>query len=776
MKKWLVLFVVLIPQVVVAQKFTISGTIKDAGSGESLIGANVVNLKNYSGTTSNYYGFYSLTLPSDSINLICTYVGYQPQQVSFVLKKDTVINFNLSAGTYLQEVVVQGQKIEAIQESTQMSSVNVPVAQIKALPALFGEVDVFKVLQLLPGVQSGNEGTSGLYVRGGGPDQNLILLDGVPVYNASHLFGFFSVFNADAINNVELIKGGFPARYGGRLSSVIDINMKEGNMKKFQGEGTIGLIASKMTIEGPIIKDKTSFIVSGRRTYIDLLTMPIVKAVDRNAAAGYYFYDFNAKVNHIISDRDRIYLSAYTGNDKFYGRYRYDYIFDGVESEFKNDFGLQWGNTTSALRWNHVFSPRLFSNFTLTYSRYRFNVYNQYAYSTYNFETQERTKDFYALEYLSGIKDKAVKVDFDWIPNPNHYVRFGASTIAHTFTPGATAIKVSQEVDTTFGADKIRGLEFAAYIEDDIKINSRTKVNLGLHSSGFYVNDVFYPTLQPRVSGRYLLTPDLSVKASYASMTQFIHLLTNSGIGMPTDLWVPVTDNIRPQHSRQVALGFAQSLFRDYEVSIEGYYKNMYNLIEYKEGASFLNVDNNWENLVEIGNGRSYGAEFFLQKKVGDFSGWVGYTLSWTDRQFDNLNWGERFPYKYDRRHDVGIAGVYNFSKEFDFSMAWAYGTGNAISLPISSYFAGEGIGGSVNHYESRNGFRMRPYHRLDLNVSWSKVKRWGVRTWSAGLYNAYNRRNPFFMAVGHDRGGHLKFIQWSLFPVLPSISFSFKF
>jgi hypothetical protein len=756
-----------------AQRHTISGYVRDGSNAESLIGANVYEKKLLAGTTANNYGFYSLTLPSDTVTIVYSYVGYAPKEVKFLLRRDTIINVELM-GAALQEVVIIGERSDPIQERTQMSSISVPIAQMKSMPAFLGEVDILKVLQLLPGVQSGMEGSSGMYVRGGGPDQNLILLDGVPVYNASHLFGFFSVFNADAINNVELIKGGFPARYGGRLSSVIDISMKEGNMKKFQGEGSIGLISSKLTLEGPIVKDRTSFIVSGRRTYIDLLARPLMKAESEDEIMGYFFYDLNAKLNHKFSDKDRIYLSMYTGDDKFYAKYKYDEHYNGNIYRSKEDGGITWGNITTALRWNHMLNQKLFSNTTLTYSRYRFNTKLE--------EKSENIIDgipenrFYSLKYLSGIQDYALKFDFDYLPNPKNYVRFGANAIHHTFNPGAFGYKETDQADTTMGAPKMNAIEFGLYAENDIIVTNRLKLNVGLHFSGFNVDGRFYNSLQPRVAGRYLFTPTFSGKFSYNQMQQFIHLLTNSGIGLPTDLWVPSTGTIQPQQAQQVAMGLAKNLNSTYEISLEGYYKKMKNLIEYKEGANFFNLEKDWEGKVESGEGSSYGAELFLQKKHGSVTGWIGYTLAWSNRTFENINDGETYPYKYDRRHDLSVAMMKKLGRKVEFSTNWVYGTGNAITLPMASY---SGMYHDIYDYGSRNSFRMNSYHRLDLSFSFVKNTRWGERRWILGVYNAYNRKNPFYVDIKtkhNEAGAYNQFVQYSLFPIIPSISYSFKF
>ena len=773
------LLMFILPLSLFGQKYTISGYISDKATGEKLIGANVYDLKTLQGTTTNNYGFFSLTLPADSVHLTVSYIGYNAYSNQMLLNKDMQLNISLSSALELEQIEVTAEMTERIEERTQMSTISIPIQQIKALPAFMGEVDILKALQLLPGVQSGNEGASGLYVRGGSPDQNLILLDGVPVYNVSHLFGFFSVFNADAINNVQLIKGGFPARYGGRLSSVLEINMKEGNSQEFHGEGSVGLIASKLTLEGPIVKDKASFIISGRRTYYDILAQPfILMATDGAGTGGYYFYDLNAKVNYKISDKDRLYLSAYMGDDKFYFKDKY------TEGDYTNkvDGKLRWGNTTAVLRWNHQFNKKLFSNTTLNFSKYKFltSASNE-TIDKVNGKTETTS---YLLQYFSGIQDWSTKVDFDFIPAPNHFVKFGASAIWHKFEPGATQFKlnfIGEQLDTTIANQTVNAGEFAVYIEDDMKISNRLKANIGLHASGFSVNDEFYKSLQPRASLRFLINENLSFKASYAAMAQYIHLLTNSGIGLPTDLWVPATEKIRPQNSHQVAAGLARTFMDKYEVSLEGYYKQMNNIIEYKDGASFLSTDRDWQNKVEPGTGWSYGSELFIQKKTGNTTGWIGYTLSWTNRQFEEINFGEIFPYKYDRRHDISVVVIHKINDNIEISGTWVYGTGNAVTLPLQRYpSTSEGIDFEdffyeLEYYKERNGYRMRDYHRLDLGVTFKKERRWGESAWNFSVYNAYNRKNPFFIYYTSD-GKKPVFKQVSLFPIIPSVSYSFKF
>ncbi len=764
-----------------SQRATISGFVRDYTTGESLIGASVYLPVTKSGTSTNAYGFYSLTLPQDSVEVVFSYVGYTSVKKKFFLQRDTTFVIVLEEATLLEEVVVTGEAVEAIHEASSMSTTTIPINQIKALPAFFGEVDVLKTLQLMPGVQAGTEGSTGLYVRGGGPDQNLILLDGVPIYNASHLFGFFSIFNADAINRVELIKGGFPARYGGRLSSVIDISMKDGNMKKVQGEASIGLIASKVTVEGPITKDRTSFIFSARRTYIDALARPIIRLATQQVA-GYYFYDLNFKLNHIIDSRNRLYLSTYTGDDRAYSRERQSYVFNNERRESRNEFGLRWGNVVTAARWNHVLSPKLFANLTGTYSRYRFDLFSEYR-ETIERVNEEPERRFSRDQYISGISDWAGKLDFDYMPNPNHYVRFGTQTIFHRFAPGVYTVRSSGGLDTTTSARITNAIELAHYVEDDWLISNRLKVNAGLHASSFFVDGRSYYSWQPRISGRWLMTSNFALKASYVEMAQFIHLLTNAGLGLPTDLWVPSTGSVRPQTARQAAIGIAKTVRNTYEFSLETYYKRMNNLIEYKDGASFVEQEQSWEDKIEKGGvGTAYGVEVLAQKKVGALTGWVGYTLSYTDRQFQNLNFGQPFPYKFDNRHDINIALAHTWNDKMDFSLAWTFTTGNAITLATQKFDSMiEGLNSpmrvvpELQYFESRNGYRMPHYHRLDVSVSWWKKKKHGLRKWTVGIYNAYNRMNPFFIELG-EQNGRPQFIQYSLFPIIPSATYTFKF
>ncbi len=758
------------------QKFTVNGYVTDKKSGERLLGASVFFETKNTGTTSNSFGFYSVTLPAetDSLELKVSYAGYITFSQKILLNRDITLSMELELVKDLAGVTVTSVSKTAIQNRTQMSSIDLPVSTIKSLPAFLGEVDVMKAIQLLPGVQAGSEGSSGLYIRGGSPDQNLILLDGVPVYNVSHLFGFFSVFNADALNSVEVMKGGFPARYGGRLSSVIDIRMKEGNKKEFHGEGGAGIVASRLMLEGPIGKKKnTSFMISGRRTYIDLLAKPIIKSqTDGEVDAGYYFYDLNGKINFNLGKKDHLYFSGYFGDDKFYAKDKYNN--NGANGNEVNTFnsGLKWGNATAVGRWNHEFSRKLFGNLTFYFSRYNFDVFAEEK------SESPTSNERYFLKYLSGIRDWSARYDVDFLPNPNHFIKAGISGIAHFYKPGAVQSKIKSDdfnEDTLIKYQFINAKELEAYIEDDIRISPKLKTNIGIHFTGFSVSSKLFTSVQPRASIRYLITPDLSIKASYVQMNQYVHLLTNSGIGLPTDLWVPVTTKIPPQIAHQFATGVAYNYKNGYEISVEGYYKSMKNVIEYAEGASYLNATSNWEDKVEIGKGWSYGAEFFVQKKKGKTTGMLGYTLSWTNRKFDNLNNGKLFPYKYDRRHDLKAAIVHKVSDRFEVSADWVYGTGQAITLPTEVYLGNDQQ--EVEVFDGRNGFRMKSYHRFDFSAKFTKKKKWGERAWVIGVYNAYSRQNPFFIFRDYDYlNGKPVFKQVSLFPVIPSVSYQFKF
>jgi outer membrane receptor for ferrienterochelin and colicin len=788
-----------------AQKYTISGYVEDVETGEQLIGASVYNANDPSqGASTNVYGFFSLTVPEGQILLSGSYVGYNEFEQKINLESDTVINIKLSSQIMLDEVIVSSKRNEV--EDVQISKIDIPIQTIKNIPSLMGETDVMKAIQLLPGVQSGTEGMSGIYVRGGGPDQNLMLLDGVPVYNVNHLFGFFSVFNGDAISNVSLTKGGFPARYGGRLSSVIDIRMKEGNLYDYKADVSVGLIASRATVEGPIVKGKSSFIVSARRTYLDVLAIPLellygkIKKEDP-FIAGYFFHDFNAKLNYKFSGTDRIYLSFYGGKDKAYANFKSKDFSGNLLGEDK--FNLNWGNFVTAFRWNHIFTPKLFLNTTATYTKFKYAIgQDKYSiWSAVNDATGQQYRSSSLSEYQSGITDLAINCDFDWIINTDVQFKFGANAIRHYFNPGYSINSQSwagETVDTTYGYTNIIGNEFAAYLESEINIGKYISLNAGGRFVAYQISDTTCFSPEPRLSARFLINKNLSFKLAYSQMQQNIHLLANSTVGLPTEIWVPATKNILPQKSTQYAGGFAFKLFNKLDITVEGFYKEMTNLVEYKEGQSLFfsfndtEVENaaSWESKVEQGKGWSYGAEIFIQKNYGKLNAWLGYTLSWSQRQFENISFGEVFPSKFDRRHDISLTMSYKQNKKIDYGLTWVYSSGNNITLAGSQYLTlggvnqyvnsiaeGYGVPSPVSYYGHRNNFQMPSYHRLDLGVNFHKEKPRGTRTWSISVYNAYCRMNPFYIDVWYDPDdGTTTIGKVSLFPIIPSVTYSFKF
>ncbi len=753
-----------------AQNFTISGVVTEENSKELLIGVNIYLPALKTGTITNSYGFYSITLPKGTYKIVYSFVGYKTLEKEVEFNANRQVNISLSPGQELQEVEVAAQQ-NRISREVQMSNITLPVRDIKMLPVFLGEKDVLRMIQLMPGVQKGSEGQTGIYVRGGGPDQNLMILDDAPVYNASHLFGFFSIFNGDALRNVELIKGGFPARYGGRLSSVIDMSMKDGNKSKYAGELGIGLIASRGVFEGPIVKNKSSFIISARRTYLDILLLPaMLKNSGGEAYGGYYFYDFNAKLNFDIDSCNKVFVSGYFGQDKFYMKQTDENIYTSIG----------WGNATGTVRWNHIFSPRLFSNLSFISSNYRFAIKGE-------------EEDFY-FKYYSGINDLGLKYDFYYQPSLEHTIRAGAHSTVHLFTPKAFVTKIEEHIDDFFNQkQRYNGFESALYAEDLYKPGSRLQINAGLRLTSYLMEKKADHAIEPRLAVSYMLTENLSVKASYARMKQYIHLLTNTGIGLPTDLWVPATELVPPEKSQIVAAGIAQDIAGgDYLLSVEGYYKTMDNVIQYKPGMSyFIEFDEdesgrqlNWQNMVCSGKAKSYGGEVFFQKKNGNFTGWIGYTLSWTPMHFDDINNGQTFWARYDRRHDASIVGIYRISEGFSLSFAWVYGTGNALTLqkskvPVVNHIPLSGLNPYLFNYGYEygglNSFRAEAYHRLDLSLQFNKELKKGTRTIELSVYNAYNRKNPYFYGI-EEKDGKNRLIRYSLFPVIPTLTYSFKF
>ena len=778
------LILVFVASVLHAQNHTISGYVRDIDSGEELIGANVYFQEIRNGTISNTYGYYSATIKKGTYTILISFIGYETINRPLVLDKDNKINFLLKPSSGLtEEIVIQSEKSDKNISSTQMGTVKMPVQTIKLLPVLFGEVDILKTIQLLPGVQSAGEGSSGFYVRGGGPDQNLILLDGANVYNSSHLFGFFSVFNADAIKDVKLIKGGMPANYGGRLSSVLDISMKEGNMKKFGIQGGVGLISSRLTVEGPIVKDTSSFIISGRRTYIDILARPFMSDTSMFSGSGYYFYDLNAKINYRLSEKDRIFLSGYFGRD----------VFTFNNSEDNINMSIPWGNSTASLRWNHLFSDKLFLNTTAIFSDYNFDI--------------GITQDNFRLSLFSGITDYSVLVDFNYFPNINHKISFGSQAIRHTFVPSSVSVD-TDESDLDIG-NKLKQYanDIAIYINDEFDLTERLKINAGLRGTYFqqvgpftrYVKDennnlidtvnyktgdeiVSFSHVEPRMSMRYKINDLSSVKASYTQNYQYIHMASMSSVTMPTDLWVPSSDIVAPQYGVQYVVGYFRN-FSDnlFETSVEIYFKQMENQIEYAPGSTPNdNIGDNADNNFVFGDGESYGLELFLKKNYGNTTGWIGYTLSKTTRQFELINDGNEYYAKYDRRHDLSVIVNHEFNPKWNLSFVYVYATGNSFTPVLGRLFMENGT--MLLEYGDHNFYRMKPYHRMDFSLTYNFVNNKKFNSsLNFSVYNLYNRHNPYFIYFGYEgdvTDGAFKTTatQVSVFPILPSISWNFDF
>jgi hypothetical protein len=783
-KNLLLVFFLLATQLLQAQKkVTVSGYIKDAYSGETLIGATFSIAGKTKGVSSNQYGFYSITLDSGAYTFSTTYIGYLPKTIPLVLSGDTVLNVDMISGASLQqEVVVTARKRDNNVKSAQLGRVSLPIEQIKSVPAFLGEVDLLKVVQLLPGIRNAGEGSAGIYVRGGGPDQNLIMLDDAVVYNTGHLFGFFSIFNSDAIKNVSLIKGGMPAQYGGRLSSVLDITMKEGNNQEFQTEGGIGLIASRFSIQGPIKKNKASFIVSARRTYADAIAKPFISKSSQFYGSGYYFYDLNAKINYSFSEKDRLYLSGYFGRD----------VFDFVNGRQSLDVNIPWGNATGTLRWNHVFNQKLFANTTVVYNDYNFKF--------------SAAQDDFSVGLSSGIRDLSLKHDLDFYPSGNHKLKFGGLYTYHRFTPSVVSGRQDSIEFKPLNAQVKGAHEAAIYLQDDWEISDKWQINAGLRYSLFqqvgpfklYETDAngnridstvyksgqpvqTYSGPEPRLSLRYSINDKSSIKASVSRNLQYIHLVSNAGTTLPTDLWVPSTYLVQPQKSWLYAAGYFRNFKNNmFETSVELYYKQMENQIEYREGYT-PNTINDTENDFVFGKGWSYGAELFVNKVKGKLTGWLGYTHSYTWRKFPALNNGDRYPAKYDRRHDMSVVAMYQLSKRWKLSGSFVFGTGNAATLPQRFYVIN---GVLTQEYSDINKYRLPSYHRLDLSavLEGKKNDRRKLKTeWVFSIYNVYSRANPYFIYFdqeGNPYDGTLRVQgkQVSIFPIIPAVTWNFKF
>jgi hypothetical protein len=795
MKKTLLfLCFLLIITVLSAQKVTLSGIVKDAASGESIAGAYVIlkdsTSKNApSQAITNSAGFYSITVEKGIYTLNLNYLGYKQVSEKITINSNLKRNIEMETATFVADaVVVTGKAEDRNVSGVNVGKMELKIETIKNMPAFMGEVDILKSIQLLPGIQSGSEGNSGFYVRGGNADQNLILLDEAPIYNPGHLFGFFSIFNADAVKSMEVFKSGMPANYGGRLASIVDVSQKEGNMKNYELDGGIGIIFARFTLQGPLKKDKASFIVSGRRTYIDWLMQPFLKKTSPFKGAKFYFYDLNAKFNIIVNDKHRIYVGGYYGSDVYGFKSRNG----SISSIFK------WGNGAGSVRWNYIISPKLFLNTSGTFSDYQFKT--------------EMKQGVYNFALSSGVRDYALKSELTFLPNPKHNVKFGVHYIFHTFFPSNHEVEAGEDNFLTLPKSKpFYANELAIYAGDEWDIAKWLKVSYGLRYSHFshigkfsrfilddkrqIVDTLVYKPGQiakqynypePRISARFLVDSLTSIKVSYTLNYQYLHQISMATVSLPTDVWMPSTSFIKPQIGHQVSLGVFRNFYKNmFEAYIDAYYKQMNNLTEYKDGLDFSSLQLNQDQILTQGKGYSWGIEFFLQKNRGWFTGFIGYTLSFTKRKFPELNKQDWFWAKYDRRHDVSVSLNFEVIRnKLSISAVWVFASGNTMTIPVGYYFFN---GNLMTEYSDRNAYRLPPYHRLDLSVNWNIVKRKHFETGlNLSIYNVYNRKNPFFIfyetTTNFDMEAqppvfemNTKAYKMSLFPIIPSLNWNFK-
>ncbi len=802
------------------KQVTVSGFVRDKRSAESLIGASVYESGSRVGTASNNFGFFSLTLPGGDITIRASYIGYTGRLYNLTdLERDTVLTIELEPSASLQEVVVTGQSTSKQSVlSTQMGALEINQQTIRSTPVMFGEADIIKTLQLTPGVSSGTEGTAGMYVRGGNVDENLFLIDGNPVYQINHIGGIFSAFNPEAISGMDFFKSGFPSRYGGRLSSVVDVHMKEGNMKEYHGSTTLGLISGNLNFEGPIVKDRTSFNISLRRTWLDVLSAPALAIANKitkkdgiRTRARYAFHDLNLKVNHIFNDRSRMYFSLYNGNDVLKGGstdYPSDFYSDVKSYNYDTDVSLRWGNIMATTGWTYVFNNRLFGKFSGVFTRYHsklrsteLDIEGKEGESGYSERFSENSTN-------TGIMDLGVRTSFDYLPVHSHHIRFGGDYLVHRFRPEynrSSSFDKSQDfisnINKEYANDLLWGHEAGVFAEDDWTLLPSVRINAGVRFSLFNVQGKTYTGVEPRVSLRWLLADNLSFKASYSRMNQYVHLISNSFISLPTDAWMPVTRKLKPLLSDQVSAGFYYDLNKTYSFSVEGYYKTMENLLEYRDGHTFTPSYLNWEDKLTAGDGRAYGAEFMVRKETGRTTGWIGYGLSWADRKFDELNLGERYPARFDNRHKLNIVVMHKISPKVEISAAWSYASGNHVTLSLENYMEngsliyvhGNGYDlpytGSwgIDYYEGRNNYQLPAYHRLDLGIKIYRPKKKGrMGIWTVSIYNVYSRMNPFMIhktdkevrdpssSYGYKVVPVFKTV--GIMPIIPSVSYTYKF
>ena len=764
-----------------AVRYTLRGHVTDLLSSETLISAGVFTGR--SGTITNEFGFYSITLDEGEYEFTFSYIGYETRSLHVKLDKDKVLNIALRPDARLDAAIVTGRAETGVQ-ATRSGAIDIPRSVLDNSPVLLGEKDVLKTIQTLPGVQGGMDGFSGIFVRGGSDDENLLLLDGVPVYNAAHAFGIFSVFTPESVKKVTLYKSDFPARYAGRASSVVDVRTNDGDMNSMHGAVTVGIMTDAVHLEGPLDDGKTSFSVSGRLVH-SLLFSPLMKAFD--VPANYWFYDLNGKINHRFSDKDRLYLGIYRGNDHLGLDEEYESTFGGeTRIDEKEETRMKWGNTIGTFRWNHVFGRRLFSNTTAFINSYHGSFgqssLNDYHGKVLNGYLEER------FRFSSGIFDVGAKTDFDWNPTPEHSVKFGAAVTSHRYHPDSNVSAVFSKTGDSALRDTLytnassvqRGFEASVYAEDDFSVGEKLKIDAGVHLSLFATQGKSYLSPQPRLSLRYAMTDDLALKGGYARMAQYIHKLSSSNISLPTDLWVPITKDIRPLVTDQVSSGVAFLGIKGWELTAEAYWKWSENVLEYKDAAANGSSAAEWSEAVEMGSGRAYGVELLARKTDGPATGWLSYTWSHTDRIFrdGSINAGKWFPYRYDRRHVITAFANYHFEKGIDFSALWTFASGGAMTLPTRSFSVMDYDGNVINvpYVETRSNYRLPADHRLDLSVNFTKQKHRGERTWNVGVYNVYARKNPNIVDIDIERNVAVRIRKYSFLICIPSISYTYRF
>ena len=741
------------------ETFTISGVVTDESSGEALIGAFISESHQQASTVTNNYGFFSLTLEAtDSLLLVVSHLGFRPQVKQLHLQENLELSIKLVPGKIdLEELVIYGNIEGGGIEETRIGVVDVPLKNIREVPSLLGEADVLKLIQLMPGVQGGNEGTAGFYVRGGNADQNLVQLDEAIVYNPNHLLGVVSTFNPSMLKNATLIKGGFPAQYGGRLSSILDLTMREGNNQDFHASGGIGIVSANLTVEGPLRRDVGSFIVSGRRTYLDALITPFLP---KGNESRYNFHDFNAKINWKLNGKNRLYLSYYHGQDRAKLKSG-----DGI------NYTIMFGNTTGTFRWNHIFGPKLFVNTSVIYNKYDQDV--------------SAIQDNFFSQTITRLEDINGKTEFQYFPNPNHSVRFGAHYTRHHFLSGGKS-EAESGLNQNINRQGIPAKdldEYAFYVNDEIVISPKFSANVGVRMPGLLSREVNYMYLEPRASLKVGIGAQSSIKASLTQMNQFLHQIPSSTASIPTDIWIPSTARTKPQRATQVALGYFQRFKSDIDFSVEGYYKDMDNLVLFPEGNQLIE-NFSVDTALVYGKGWSYGTEIFVRKNKGPLTGWISYTLSWSWRQFDDLNFGNKFPFRYDRRHVLNVVGNYQLNDRWKLSGAFIFNSGIAYTLPEGRFPSVLGpslFEGNYFIFENRNNQRLGAYHRLDFSaIREKKGTLWGrpfISEWVFGVYNLYSRQNPYFVYLKVDPvTDQPEAIQVTLLPIIPSISYNFKF